>query len=443
MPKGLANASKPRRTGLFRLSHLAPHGLRFGISVGVVTAVLSGSTVAVASPEADGRKGLALARKGNCVEALPLLETAEAARHRPETAVALADCYVKLGALQNAKVLYDVVAVETPERSHSRADRNAMASVRKKLKDLEPRIPTLVFTIPAEYADVVVKVNDDVVDNPTEPHPYDPNDDLLLTISAKGHVPHTEKIALAERERRVFEVKLEKAKPKAPPPSKEPRNYLGANYRGYILPRFLTGFFGEGGQTFVAPGAGLTFTRVSGEFDLTFSVDYASFSLGPTPFKPSDTPDTEYEIIESSLASLHATLELHWNKPLDAKKRVRLRIGGGLGFGVMGFGELYRTQAYPASFVPGDPYTYLPCQGPNNPGGSFRYCNQLDKDATRYPGYTEPSWFNGGVRPTIYPWFALPIIGLSFRPTPRIAIDLDVAPSIAGILTSAGMRVGF
>jgi hypothetical protein len=93
---------------------------------------------------------LALARKGECVEAMPLLESAEGANHRPETAVALADCYVQLGALLNAKVLYDVVALETPERSHTRADRNAIASVRKKLKDVETRIPTLAFTIPAE-----------------------------------------------------------------------------------------------------------------------------------------------------------------------------------------------------------------------------------------------------------------------------------------------------
>lgn len=443
MPKGVANATRPRWMCLLQHRRRAPSSVLSGVALGVVASALLVSTAASASPEADARKGLALARKGNCVEALPLLESGETARHRPETAVALADCYVKLGALLNAKVLYDVVAVETPERTHTRADRNAMASVRKKLKDLEPRIPTLKFAIPNDYAHVVIKVNDDVVDNPTEPHPFDPNDDLVVTISADGRHPRTEKISLEEREKRVFEVKLDKAPPPAPPPSKEPRNYLGANYRGYILPKFLTSFFGEGGRTFVAPGAGLAFTRATGDFDLTFSLDYASFSMSPTPFKPYATPDTEYEILESDLASLHATLQLQWNKPLDAKKRVRLRIGGGLGFGVMGFGELYRTQAYPASFVPGDPYTYLPCQGPNNPGGSYRYCNQLDKDAKRYPGYTEPSWFNGGIRPTIYPWFALPIFGVSFRPTPRIAIDIDVAPSIGGIFTSAGARVGF
>ena len=319
-----------------------------------------------------------------------------------------------------------------------------MASVRKKLKDVEARIPTLAFTVPAEYRDVVIKVNDDAIDNPSDPHPFDPDDDLVLTISAKDRKTRKETITLAEREHRVFNVELDKATAtQAPVASTELRNFLGANYRGYLIPGFLTNIFGEGGRTFVAPGAGISYTRVSADFDLTFSVDYTAFSMGPTPFKPYGTPDTEYEILESDLASLHATLELRWNKPLDERKRVRLRIGGGLGFGVMAFGNLYRTQAYPSSLVPGDPYTYLPCAGPNNPAGSYRYCNQLDKDANRYGGYAEPSWFAGGIRPTIYPWIALPIVGLSFRPSERVAIDIEVAPSIAGLFTSAGVRVGF
>jgi hypothetical protein len=443
LPMGVVNVAHHGRNLPAGIRRRVTSTLHLALALGPATAAFFTVSSAQASPEADGRKGLALARKGECVEAMPLLESAEGANHRPETAVALADCYVQLGALLNAKVLYDVVALETPERSHTRADRNAIASVRKKLKDVETRIPTLAFTIPAELKNITIKVNDNDIDNPTEPHPFDPNDDLVVTISAPGRKTRKETITLEEREHRVFNVELDQAASVVPAKSDEPRNYLGVNYRGYLVPGFLTNIFGEGGRTFVAPGAGLAFTRTSGAFDLTFSLDYMAFSMGPTPFKPAGTPDTEYEILQSDLASLHATLELHWNLPLDKKQRIRLRIGGGLGFGVMAFGNLYRTQAYPTSFVPGDPYTYLPCQGPNNPAGSFRYCNELDKDADRYPGYTEPSWFDGGIRPTIYPWIALPMVGLSFRPSARIAIDIDVAPAVAGLLTSVGARVGF
>lgn len=443
MPKGVFSAARIASTDPRWISRRSRSRLPTVLGFGIAGALLVVTPATFASPDSDARQGMAFARKGNCVEALPLLEAAEAARHRPETAVGLADCYVKLGALLNAKVLYDVVALETPERTHTRADRAAMAGVKKKLKDVDARLPTLAFSIPADYRDVVIKVNDDVIDNPSEPRPFDPGDDLVVTISAKDLKTRKETIKLDEREHRVLTVELEK--PSAAPPvvSKEPRNFIGASYRGYLFPKFLTNIFGEGGRTFLVPGAGISYTRVSDRFDLTFSVDFASFLMPPTPFKPAGTPDTEYEIIQSDLSSLHATLQLQWNVPLDAKQRIRFRIGGGLGFGVMAFGNLYRTQAYPASFFPGDPYTYLPCQGPNNPGGSFRYCNQLDKDANRYNGYIEPSWFDGGARPTIYPWFALPIVGLSFRPIARVAIDIDIAPSVGGLLTSAGVRVGF
>jgi hypothetical protein len=134
---------------------------------------------------------------------------------------------------------------------------------------------------------------------------------------------------------------------------------------------------------------------------------------------------------------------MRWNIPLDARQRIFFRIGVGIGVGWTFAGNIVRTQAYPTSLVPGDPYTYQPCQGPNNPRGSFRYCNQLRDDAKHYGGYAEPSWFKGGFRPLVYPWIALPIVGMSFRPTPRVAIDVDIAPSIAGLFTSAGVRVAF
>ncbi|MBK9265066.1 MAG: hypothetical protein IPM54_35465 [Polyangiaceae bacterium] len=443
MPQGVVNALGIGPKGTSAIERSVRSCLRTWAALAIAASLFSTSSEASASPESDARQGMALARKGNCVEALPLLESAEGARHKPETAVGLADCYVELGALLNAKVLYDVVAVETPERSHSRADRAALASVRKKLKDLEARIPTLAFEVPADYRDVVIKVNDETLEKPSEPRAFDPNDDIVVTISAKDRKTRKETITLAEKERRVIKVELDVAKGVQAPAPTEPRTYFGAAYRGYVIPKFLTNIFGEGGRSFVAPGTGISITRASGQLDLTFSLDFAAFFLSATPFKPNGTPDTEYEIIESDLSALHATFDVRWNIPLDAKKRVRFRIGAGVGIGFMPFGDLYRTQAYPQSFVPGDPYTYLPCRGPNDPGGSYRYCNQLDKDADHYGGYTEPSWFAGGVRPLVYPWIALPIVGMSFRPTPRVAIDVDIAPSIAGLFTSAGVRVGF
>ena len=73
--------------------------------------------------------------------------------------------------------------------------------------------------------------------------------------------------------------------------------------------------------------------------------------------------------------------------------------------------------------------------------GTFTYCNALDKDAAHYPGYTEPDWFHGGIRPSIFPWLVLPQVGLTFHPSRTVAIDLDTGISLSGILTSLGFRV--
>jgi hypothetical protein len=120
---------------------------------------------------------------------------------------------------------------------------------------------------------------------------------------------------------------------------------------------------------------------------------------------------------------------------------VRFRVGGAVGIGWMALGDMTRVQSYPANGMPGDPATYLKCRGPNDPMGTYRYCNALDKDATHYPGYTEPDWFHGGVRPALFPWLVVPQLGLSFRPSPTFAIDLDTGVSISGFLTSLGFRV--
>jgi hypothetical protein len=95
----------------------------------------------------------------------------------------------------------------------------------------------------------------------------------------------------------------------------------------------------------------------------------------------------------------------------------------------------------PAKFQPADPYTYLKCKGPNNPRGSFAYCNTLDKDGTHYPGYVEPNWFEHGVRPLIFPWLVLPEVGISWKATKKVAFDLGVGASLSGIVTDLGFWV--
>jgi hypothetical protein len=405
--------------------------------------------------DVEANRGLAFAKRGDCVKAVPLLEEAELKRHRPHTALALADCYVALGELLRASELYHATAEEKPARTFTWWDRIAIKRAKKKAEAVDKRIPTLAFALEEDYEDLEVELDGRVVADLELPRRVPPDVTITITARAKGYDELTEELVLNEGERRVLELRLtplppsRRTPPKQPPPrggrgdrGGRPTTWLGAGYQGFVIPQFLFGLFGEGGHTLLAPGAELALTVRASDVDLTFSVAYASFRLGETPFKPSGSPDTDWEIIESDLQALIAAAHLAWNIPLNDAGTLAFRVGGGLGVGWTFLGNLFRTQAYPPKGAGSDPYLWQKCEGPNDPAGTFVYCNQLDYDADHYFGYTEPSWFAGGKRPLLFPWIALPELGLAIHPTRTSAIDLQVGLSLTGLLTGLKVRFG-
>ncbi|WP_438009886.1 hypothetical protein WME89_15210 [Sorangium sp. So ce321] len=535
---------------------------------------------ALAAPgDKEANQGINAARGGFCKRAIPLLESAESQRHRPSSAVPLADCYVKRGDLLKASEIYHTVASEKKEPGYNGRDVAAITSAKKKAAQLEARIPTLVVTPVEPYEGLVVEVNGEEISDPSSPHPFDPGVQLVVVARADGYEQSSQKIALKEKQRREIKLRLkpkpgatkppatkppekpvatkppatkppekppvkkppekpvatkppvkkppvkkppekpvatkppvkkppvkrppekpvatkppvkrppekpvatkppaepprraettpggapgpgptakppvEMPEPTPPGPRKQRKVWLGAGFRGFYVPQVMFKLLGEGGRDVLVPGGELALSTRLGTFDLVFAVAYARFLMQDTPFKPKGHPDTDYEIVASDLQALQADARLVWNIPLDRNELFAFRIGAGLGVGWTFMGDLYRTQAYPAdavpgdqsTFVPGDPYRYVKCRGPNNPAGSFRYCNQLDYDADHYPGYVEPSWFTRpkgrpqGLRPLVYPWLVLPEIGLSFRPWDRFALDLRVGASATGVLGGFGMRI--
>lgn len=397
-------------------------------------------------PEWAAARGQGLARKGDCVAAVPLLEEAELARHRPLVASALARCYVALGELLKAAELYHAIAAEEPARGWSYNDRNAWKEAKKRAVELDARIPTITLSIPESYEGLDVLINGKSWVDPLEPKQVAPDTAVEIEAQAKDTDVFTIKLVLAEGERHVLELRLRrKAKPPAPKkPSVDegPTTFLGARFRGYLMPKPIVNAVYEGGATLFAPGGGLTVETHVGGAVLIFSAAYANYRVPEMPIKPKGAPDTDYEIVESDLQALFATMDILYNKPLDDAGHWSFRIGVSFGVGWMFYGNLYRTQAYPTKQSGSDPYLYAKCKGPNDPFGSFRYCNQLNADATHYPGYTEPSWFEGGKVPTVFPFLAVPQLGLSWTPTPSVGIDLEVATSVSGLLMGLGFRYG-
>jgi hypothetical protein len=432
-----------RRALVLRLGGVAAF-LRF---LAALVAVLLLAHPAAAGPgDTQGARGLLFARRRDCVKAMPLLEQAEKQKHRPSWAVPLADCYVATGDLLRASALYGRVAAEKPVRGWVRADFNAAKASKKKAADVDARIPTLRFRTSDEVSGLAVEVDGEAVTDLDEPRRVAPDATVVVTARAPGRKPFSDKVVLNEGERRVLVLRLDRLGPpgkaRKAPSGPAPTSWLGVRYYGVVIPKFVMNLVADGGTNLIVPGGAFTFTTRTSDVDLTFALGYLSYRMGNTPFKPHGEPDTEWEFVGSNLQGLTASVDLMWSFPLDAAKDWAFRVGGSVGLGWMLLGDMSRVQSYPANGKPGDPYAYLECLGPNNPRGTYRYCNALDKDAAHYPGYAEPDWFHGGIRPSVFPMLVLPQIGLTFHPSRTTAIDLDTGVSISGILTSLGFRVG-
>jgi hypothetical protein len=376
------------------------------------------------------------------VAAVPLLEDAELARHRPETAVALADCYVAVGELIRASDLYRAVAEEPRARAWTRADAKAAASARAKADAVEARVPTLAFEPIERYDDLEIDIDGRTLTSPRKPKRLLPDTSIVVEARARGRKPYEATLVLQEGEHRVLPLRLERVAP--PPPKEAPpsETTLGVSFRGLVIPKWIMRAVGDGGVTMFVPGGAATLTSRLSDADFVISLGYASYRLSGMPFKANDTPVTEYEIVSSDLEALYGSVGLAWEIPLDDRGDIGVRLGGSVGVGWAFAGDLYRVQAYPGQGAGSDPYRFVACRGPNDPAGSYRYCNELDKDHDHYPGYVEPSWFEGGYRPLIYPWIAIPEVNLAWRVSPSTTLELGGGVTLSGLLFSLGGRVG-
>jgi hypothetical protein len=198
--------------------------------------------------------------------------------------------------------------------------------------------------------------------------------------------------------------------------------FVGARFRYVIVPKFYINLFASGGATVGVPAFGPELTIRKDRFEYVLSLMYASYAMDPTPFKSKSDPPEAWELVDSSIKSLYLMSDFSWSSPIDP--RFSVLYGAGFGIGII-FGDLHRVQATPGSGGRDDPYTYVPCVGPDNPNA--QYCSRNDND--HFNGFTEPSWTSGGSKPIVFPWLSLQT-GLRFKPTKQIMARLDIGWNI-------------
>ena len=204
--------------------------------------------------------------------------------------------------------------------------------------------------------------------------------------------------------------------------------FVGARYRGVIVPKFMVNMFADGGETVYVHGFGPEFGIRKDGFETIFSVWYAGYSMDPVPFKGKSDGEDAWEIVSSEVKVIYLTADFLWSHDLSSEFAVA--YGFGAGFGIV-FGDLHRQQAYK-----NDAGDYAPCIGEGNPDAD--YCGT---DNDHYGDYTEPNWADGGSKPVVFPWIALQT-GLRFKPHKNFVARLDLGFGTSGFLLGVGADYG-
>ncbi|HEV8549488.1 MAG TPA: hypothetical protein VGQ57_10680 [Polyangiaceae bacterium] len=215
----------------------------------------------------------------------------------------------------------------------------------------------------------------------------------------------------------------------------------GLRFRGLFIPSFIIHAFGDGGSNVFAPSFGPEFGIRRDNFEWLFGIQYTSYVMTHQPFKAPSDPDTAMELVDAHLKVLYLMADFQWSTQVSPA--VAWTYGGGAGLGIV-WGPLYRVQAYPDgnaengwNYCPGPPTTA-------SPAIQQQYCahdDTLGNDPQHYPGYSEPSWANGGSKPMLFPWLAIQT-GLRIKPDPKFVARFDVGLGFGQVWFGIGADYG-
>ncbi|XXX77751.1 hypothetical protein WMF30_03115 [Sorangium sp. So ce134] len=236
--------------------------------------------------------------------------------------------------------------------------------------------------------------------------------------------------------------------PEAPPEADEnspfekdgkAHKFIGLRLRNIIVPKFMINLFADGGASVNVFMIGPEFTSRKNGLEIDLGLSYADYSMDPFLFKGKNDDQFAWEMVSSSMKLVYFTSDLLFDVPIDDKGRFSFLVGGGVGIGLV-FGDLHRAQAYPGAAgsnpSPDNVGAWRKCSGPGGPGGP--YC---DASNNHYGDYDEPSWVNGGSKPSIFPWISFPQVSFRYKPIKQLQTRLDAGFSITGFFF--GLSAGY
>ena len=128
--------------------------------------------------------------------------------------------------------------------------------------------------------------------------------------------------------------------------------FVGARYRGTIIPQFIENLFVDDGGTVYSNSFGFELDMRKGGQSMIPWISYADYSMGDTLFHEKNATPTgqpgdagNFTVVNSGLKAIYLGLDELWSVPIDKSHHWDFEFGFGVGVGVV-FGSLQNNWVF-------------------------------------------------------------------------------------------------
>lgn len=235
------------------------------------------------------------------------------------------------------------------------------------------------------------------------------------------------------------------------PREEEERAYyfIGLKYRGNVVPQFWQNVFINEGATFYSNAVAVEFEYRKNGFSIIPALGITEYATsGPMLILQKGRPASvagNWALIDSSLKAVTGSVDFLWSKKFH--KMFEFEFGFGVSIGAT-FGPLLINWVYPDAKGPyaseDGTQRFSVCTEEDKPTG-VAGCSKRDHSfasVAKLKGYEEPSWFNGGAKPSLLPNITLQPLGLRFKPVKQFVARLQMGWSLTGFWFGIGGSYG-
>jgi hypothetical protein len=222
-------------------------------------------------------------------------------------------------------------------------------------------------------------------------------------------------------------------------------HFIGARYRGTVIPQFMLNLAVSEGTTVYSNSIGIEYERRSGNFSIIPALSYTEYSMDSTLFLEKGKPEAtvgNWSLINSSMKAIYGSVDFLWSKKLSKTLDFEYGFGVGLGafFDNLSINWVYRDPNGKYGSANGQKFSA--CTSINDGAGCTARDHSNSKEL-KVNGYQEPSWFNGGSKPNFFPTITIPNVGLRFKPSRAFAARAQVGFSVTGFWFGLSGSYGF